>query len=195
MSPSSDPARSRLAGTLVLIEAGVLLLLFTGFVAQAVFNRPPVVVTAGLAAQETRTAQVADLVISVSVTPNRPGSNAVTLQVSSSRRPPPAPVDAVELALATRPILLRQLEPGQYAGTAVLDTAGPARFTATVHRAKAGLPVEVEWSVDPPTGPTVARHGVAWIGYPMLLVAGPVLLAIGARRLISRRPLSHRPQR
>jgi hypothetical protein len=192
MSPSSDPARSRLTGTLVLIEAGLLLMLLTGFVAQALFSRPPVAATAGPAALETRTAQVADLVVSVSVTPNRPGSNAVTLLVSSSRRPPLAPVDAVEVALATaaatRPIVLRQLEPGQYAGTAVLDAAGPARLTATVHRAKTSLPVEVEWSVPAPTGRAVARHGVAWIGYPILLVACPVLLAIGARRVFSHRP-------
>jgi copper transport protein len=188
--------------TLVFIEAGLLLLLFTGFVAQAMLTRPSVAATAGAAAQETRTAQVADLVVSVSFTPNRPGSNAVTLLVSSSRRPPPAPVDAVELTLATaaatRPITVRQLEPGQYAGTAVLDAAGPARLSATVHRAKTSLPVEVEWSVgasNAPAGRAAPRRGFASIGYPMLLVACPVLLALAARRLISRRPLSHRPQR
>ena len=47
----------------------------------------------------TATGAVADLVVSVSVNPNRPGPTAFVVRVTSSRRPPPAPVTGVRLAV------------------------------------------------------------------------------------------------
>src|SRR5205807_1682399 len=51
------------------------------------------------AAPPVRSGTVADLIVSVSVTPNRPGVNGFTVRAASNRRPAPAPIDDVALQL------------------------------------------------------------------------------------------------
>jgi copper transport protein len=95
---------------------------------------------------------VADLVVTVSLTPNRPGANALAVQASSSRRPPPAAVDgvAVEVAGGAGRVPLALTAPGTYVGTVRLAAAGAVRITAVVSRAGKRIAVPVGWTVDPP---------------------------------------------
>ena len=132
------------------------------------------------------TATAADLVVTVSVTPNRPGANAVTVQASSSRRPPPAAVDgvAVEVAGGAGRVLLALAAPETFAGTVRLAAAGPVRITAVVSRAGQRITVPVAWSVDQPlAAPSQPASGPVTDADPGLrsvvdLLAAPLLGAL-----------------
>ena len=128
---------------LVVIEAGVgaLLLVAVGVLLETAPARgpAPAAAPAGPATTETASASVADLVVTVSVTPNRPGMNGFTVLAASSRRPPPAPVDDVELKVLRGrdgdEVALQQVAPGRWFGTGRLDQAGRLRLTTVVRRA------------------------------------------------------------
>ncbi|MEV8631726.1 copper resistance CopC family protein [Streptosporangium sp. NPDC051023] len=95
----------------------------------------------------TRGAVMHDLVVAVSVTPNRPGVNGFTVTAASSRRPPPAPIDAVVLESPAGGTPLRQLEPGRYVGTGELGAAASTRLTVVVLRGGKRFEVPIAWSV------------------------------------------------
>ena len=87
---------------------------------------------------------VADLVVTASATPTRVGSNAFTVLVASSRRPPPAPLSGVVLEIrngrgAAQTIPLQEVEPGRYFGTAALAEPGGSAFTVVVKRSGRAL--------------------------------------------------------
>jgi len=105
-------------------------------------------------------ATVGDLVVTVSAAPNRPGLNELTVQVASSRRPPPAPIAGVQLAgvplvAGAGPLPLQLTAPGVYIGTGRLPAAGPARVTVLVRRAGQRLAVPMSWTVGPAVAPAV----------------------------------------
>ena len=145
---------------------------------------------------------VADLVVSVSVTPNRPGPNGFTVQATSSRRPPPAPVDAVLLRIGAGTgtgagagtVRLDRTSPGVYFGVGQLDRSGTVRITAVLSRAGRRIAVPVSWTVDPaappaaagPAGPPDPGPGV---GSVLVILLPPLLgaLALGLRRLVRSR--------
>jgi copper transport protein len=106
---------------------------------------------------------VADLVVSLSVTPNRPGVNAFTVQVASARRPPPAPIDSMLLLVGTgaSTVRLDRTSPEVYFGTGQLDRAGTVRLTAVIRRGGQRIEAPVAWSVDPATRPPAARAEAA----------------------------------
>jgi copper transport protein len=165
-SPQANGARHRsLTTTLVIIEAGAgaLLLLVVGVLLESAPARGAVRPAAAPApaAAETGSGSVADLVVTVSVTPNRPGMNGFTALAASSRRPPPAPVESVALELArggdSSAVVLQQA-PGRWFGTGRLDQGGSLRLEAVVRRAGQRLAVPVPWWVGPPVP---ARQAVA----------------------------------
>jgi len=152
------------------------------------------------AAEESRTVSAADLLVTISATPNAPGVNAFTVLAASSRRPPPAPLDGVtlELRAAGGPtgVPLTEVEPGRYAGTARIAAAGPLRLSAVLRRGGQRLAVEVSWRVAaaPPgsaAGPSGRSAGApAGPGQPAApyraVLAAWLLsaaLLLGARRL------------
>jgi copper transport protein len=141
---------------LLAVEAvvGVLLLLVVAVLAESPPAPQRMTDAAAPAATVTRTGSAADLVVSVSMTPNGPGVATFTVLATSTRRPPPAPIDDVALEIATEgattSVPLAQIAPGRYLGTGDLDAGSPVRLAAVVHRAGTRLAVAVGWSVTPP---------------------------------------------
>jgi copper transport protein len=191
---------------LVLLEAGVgaLLLVAVGVLLETVPARGPAAagVAAAAAATETGSGSVADLVVTVSVTPNRPGMNGFTVLAASSRRPPPAPVEDVELELSRDAgggaVALRPVGPGRWFGTGRLDRTGRLRLTTVVQRGGKRLAVPLSWWVGSapsprPAEPAAGRRLAPYVdGIALsLLLAGA--LAVGARWLLAvrrrRRPV------
>jgi copper transport protein len=112
-------------------------------------------VSAAVATVPEVTGQAADLVDTVTVRPNRPGRNVVTIAVSDTRRPAPGPLTGVSLQL-TGPDGTRTVHPVTRSAdgwTVTVDdirTAGDWRVTVTVMRE--GLPPVTaahRWPVAP----------------------------------------------
>jgi hypothetical protein len=144
----------------------------------------------------TAAAAVADLVVSVSVDPNRPGPTAFTVRVTSSRRPAPAPITGVRLAVSGRAVPLTAVAAGEYVGSGRLDRPGPVRAAVVVARGGARLDVPMGWSVGtaaPVDTPPAATSGTPLGGLGLLwaVLLPPLLgaLVLAAQRL--RRPRQH----
>jgi copper transport protein len=200
---------------LVVIEAGVgaLLLVAVGVLLETVPARGPATAApAAPATTETASGSVADLVVTVSVTPNRPGVNGFTVLAASSRRPPPAPVDRVELRVLGgrdgRAVALRQVAPGRWFGTGRLDHAGRLRFTTVIRRAGKRLSAPLSWWVGSPlpphqAAPASGRRLAPYVdGIALSLLAGVLafagwrlVLARRRRRLIDLARQPHSPER
>jgi copper transport protein len=155
--------QSRLSG-LIGVEACVGVVLLVA-VAVLVGQRPPAN-TAALDAPPTSwtgSGGIADLVVTVSATPNRPGVNWLTVLAESSRRPAPAPIEALELAISGRggdqQLALRSLATGRYFGTYTVDEAREVRLTTIVHRAGQRYTIALPWQPDPAAGQPVATTG------------------------------------
>lgn len=173
-------------GTLLLVAAGVL-----------TSNPPPrgPVRTLAPPATDTISRSVDDLLVTVSVNPNRPGVNGFTVLAASSRRPPPSAIDDVTLRLVgsggDAAVALHEVQPGRYFGTASLDSSGRARLTAIVQRGGERITFPLAWTVaDPAPARFVQRSGrrlgpivdaLAWL---LLLAA---LTAVGAWAWVRRR--------
>jgi copper transport protein len=94
-----------------------------------------------------------DLLVAATARPNRPGPNVLTLDAVSTRRPPPAPVDSVDLRLVRRgappqTIRLSRLAPGRFAGGADFDSDGRWGMTAVIRRGGDRVSVPFTWGVD-----------------------------------------------
>jgi copper transport protein len=184
LTNSRRPSRRLLA-----LEAGtgIVLLLAVGVLAET----PPPRATAAPVRPTGRTVSglAADLVVTVTVTPDQPGVNGFTVLVSSSRRPPPAPIEDVTLNLlvggVTSPVPAQQLEPGRYFGTTAIDAPGPVRLTVVVQRSGAFVSIPVDWSV-----PSTARQKSGTF-VPMVdalaIAILAVLLSAGGWWLLARR--------
>ncbi len=131
---------------------------------------------------EPRTAAGDDLLVTVVVTPNRPGSAFVATQVVSTRRPDPGPVTGVDVAVGDlTAVPAADQGGGTWLSPAVdLRRSGPAGVTVTVHRAD--LPdttVRVPWTVAPRPGTQAAgaatapavRLAVTLLGVTLVLAA------------------------
>jgi copper transport protein len=174
---------------LIRVEAGVGVVLFLAV--SVLTATPPARGPALLPAPQAaplRAGSVEDLLVSVSVTPNRPGVNGFTVLANSSRRPPPAPIDGVRLELTrdgrTSFVLLQEVEPGTYFGTGSLDAAGRWGLRVIVSRAGGRLIAPIGWSVAPPArlAPESGRR-LAPIANTMALS----VLAVGLAVIVVRR--------
>jgi len=184
---------------LIIAEAsvGAVLLVAAGLLAETAPPRVPAPAIP-LAAPRAHDTTVKDLVVSVSATPNRPGSNGFTVLAASSRRPPPAPIDGVTLRLGRAgengTIPLREIEPGRYFGAGRLGPAGPIKITAAIRRAGERLTVTMPWHVSPKAAPPKAprqEHRLAPYVNAIALCVILLALGTGVRRIVVRR---RRPQ-
>jgi copper transport protein len=119
---------------------------------------------------------VADLVVTVSATPNQPGANWFTVIAESSRRPSPAPIDQVDLLFGVAPsgrtVALERLTGTRYFATYQAEAAGALRLVAVVHRAGHEYAVPLDWQVAPVESPVASGRPLA----PYLDVAAVLLL-------------------
>lgn len=110
---------------------------------------------AASAVERTEAGSVADLVVTVAATPNRPGLNAFTVTAASSRRPAPRPIDTVSLevvgAKSTVSPPLQPIGAGRYFGVARLDSGPVREMRAVIERNGEQLGVTVPWTVSAAT--------------------------------------------
>ena len=177
--------------SLVLAEAllGVLVLAGASLLAASVPARGPRFEPTLQAVPTPLTRTVDDLLVSVSVKPNRPGSNVFEVLAASTRRPPPAGIGQVTLRLTspegsrsvTTPAM-SPVDPGRYrlAGD-FLSEPGRWRLEAVIERPGLGASVApFDWSVggagpsrgvvsDAPLEPVLTRASAALL---LMLAAG-----------------------
>jgi copper transport protein len=136
------------------------------------------------------TGQAADLVVGVEVRPLRTGPNFLSLTVLDTRRPQPAPIEAVDVRLASgngqyvTSSSAARLDSQHWEVPAALGLTGDWTATVVVHRH--GLPdaqTSLGWLVPEPPPTTVARPFLV----PSAITAGmlgAIILAvvIGLRR-------------
>src|SRR5882757_4296894 len=133
-------------------------------------------------AGQSRSTTVADLLVTVSAAPNRPGANGVTVLVASSRRPPPAPVSAVTLDVGTQPgVRLTPVGLDRYFGTVELAPYGDGQLRAVLQRGGEQLTATVPWSVAGP-GAHGRRLAPYVDGLALGLLAGAALIGVGYAR-------------
>jgi copper transport protein len=149
---------------LIVVEAaaGAVLLIVAGLLAESAPSREtaaPIASSATDAAasavERTGAGSVADLVVTVSATPNRPGLNAFTVTAASSRRPAPRPIYSVSLevvgAESTVSPPLQPIGAGRYFGVARLDSGPVREMRAVIERRGEQLGVTVPWTVGAAT--------------------------------------------
>jgi copper transport protein len=150
-----------------LLAAGVacgLALLASGVVADSAAGEPTRVATAPPVIRDGR---LDDLVVSVSVVPNLPGFNGFTVQVASSRRPAPAPIERVALTYpgGSGPVAVQlgAVGPGRFFGTGTLGPAGAGRLVTVVRRAGAEVSIPIDWPGPALPGPAPAGGGLGGV--------------------------------
>ena len=145
--------------------------------------------TAPIAAQKSF-ANIGDLVLSVAVEPNRPGTNFVTVDVADTRRPAPAPIRAVTLSLsgpsAARSIALKRIGADQWQAVTRLRP-GKVRIGIAVERPP--LPdatTTTGWAVSSRSLPPATRVAQAPESGIMERPLEPILkpIAIGGAALL-----------
>jgi copper transport protein len=124
-----------------------------------------------------RPGSVADLVVTMSATPNRAGLNAFTVTAARSRRPAPRPIDSVILEVvgvaSTVSPPLRPIGAGRYFGVARLDSGPVREMRAVIERNGQQLGVTVPWTVR-------AATDTSWLErYVNTLAASLVVLFLG----------------
>ncbi|HET7475670.1 MAG TPA: copper resistance protein CopC [Dermatophilaceae bacterium] len=143
---------------------GVLILSVTGLLASGQPALQPQLVEPADPPSSTAYQQVSDLQESLQLRPNLPGDNVALIRVDNTRRPPPAPVTGVTVAVgapALPPLPAQPIGDGRWSVPLRLDLAGPVAVRVTVHRL--GLPratYDYRWTVGRPHGadqPLVSR--------------------------------------
>jgi copper transport protein len=152
----------------------------------------------------TLAAQAADLVLSVTVSPNRPGVNLVSVVAASSRRPPPAPIASVAVRNAgSTAVTELRLTGGRWVGSVRLRSPGDAALGLLVRRGRGELASRVQWRVgapDPAHPVRFSSRRLASILDPALVLLLAALGGAGAvtvflRRERPRLPWPHRVAR
>jgi len=173
-----------------LLAAGlacVLALLGTGVVADAVATGPS---GRAVASPSIHDGHSDDLLVSVSAVPNRPGPNGFMVEVASNRRPPPAPVERVELSypdLGSTSVPLADVGHGRFFGTVTLGPTAVGRLVVQVRRGGAEVSVPVGWSMPVTAAPTRTGSLARLVNVPIAVLL-TCLVALGAWwSLLSRR--------
>jgi copper transport protein len=179
-----SPSRLR---SLVAAEAaiGVAVLLAAGLLGAA----PPARTTSQGKAEPVATAltrSTGDLLVTLSVRPNRPGENVFAVQAASSRRPQPAEITGASLRF-TSPrgeppagAALEPVDPGRFRlGGGYLVRPGSWRIAVTIRRA--GLPDRVagfDWTVGGSAIPSQGGVRPGTLERPLTIAAALVLAAL-----------------
>lgn len=199
--PGRFPGRAMSARSpslsLIAVESGLGIVLL--LVVSVLVGNPPArgFVLAASAASSTRTVygSFEDLLVSVAVSPDRPGVNGFTVVVASSRRPPPAPVEDVALELERGGrigvVTAREVEPGTYFGTGTFDAVGRWKLRAMIRRAghtsivrfHLSVPASIPRVIGRPTG---ARLAPLTDGLALIVLAGGIVTALTVRRRATR---------
>ncbi len=136
---------------------------------------------------ETR--QVDDVIVTVEVRPNRPGANFVAIRTIETRRPAPAPVTGVAVAMGGRALQAQRTADGTWQLAGVTLASGAVPLRVAVERPGLPLRADVDWVVGgaPPAAPAVvSRHALApatsVLGLLVLVAAG--LALAGSRRRV-----------
>jgi copper transport protein len=166
----------RLSGRLVVVEAsvGAGALLVAALLSQSLPSpQAPLVRADG--ARPVMDGRHADLVVSASASPDRPGDNAFTVLAASSLRPAPAPITAVRLRLPsrTRALALTRVEPGRYVATGEIPLSGMRSARVLVARSGRVYDVPLRWRLAPP--PRLVR---ASDGRPLSSYTTPLAVAL-----------------
>ncbi|MFC6157318.1 copper resistance CopC/CopD family protein [Kribbella jiaozuonensis] len=133
----------------IAAEATVGALLLVA-VAALVGQSPPAGARADVPPALARSGFVADLVVTVSATPNQPGVNWLTVIADSSRRPAPAPLGGVDLRIGDQAVPLQRLTDTRYFATYRAASAGAVRMVAVLHRGGREYAVPLDWNVSSP---------------------------------------------
>jgi copper transport protein len=139
----------------------------------------------------TLAASVSDVVFSVTVQPNRPGVNFVTVAASSSRRPTPT-IDAV--SAGTSP--LRKVG-DRWTGTVELASPGDVSLPIRIRRTGVELSARVGWRVEPGDPALAVRYSsrsLASLVDPAALALIALVAAGLAGALLLRLPLPRLPR-
>jgi copper transport protein len=136
------------------------------------------------AAAPTLAARSDDLVVTATARPNRAGPNVVTVLATSSRRPPPAPVERAELRLAPvggawRSVALTAQAPGRFGGGAQLDADGRWRMTVAIWRGGRRIAVPFTWDVAPPDQARPVTYSARPLAPLLDRLAAVVVLLLG----------------
>jgi copper transport protein len=174
----------------------VLVLLLAGTLAAAGPAKGPRFPVGGAVASAPEVSgQVADLIDTVTIRPNRPGRNVVTIVVSDTRRPAPAPFSGVTVSLSG-PDGTRKVHPvtrGAEGWTLTVDdirTAGDWNVAVTVMRNGLSPVTSVHnWAVphSGQTAPVVVSSAALQPWLTILAGVGTAAVVIGALVLALRR--------
>jgi copper transport protein len=140
----------------------------------------------------TLAAGAADVVLSVTVSPNRPGANVVSVVAASSQRPAPAPILGIRAGRWT----LHSVGGNRWLGTVDLRAPGDTALPIRVRRAGSELSTRVAWCVEPADRSLPVRYSSRRLA-PLTdraLVALLAVLAVAAGALLYRLPLLHLPR-
>jgi copper transport protein len=148
--------------SLLVAEAalGLAVLLLVGLLTASPPARGPEFAPAQTAPPSFRSTTVDDLLVSLSVKPNRPGANVFEVGAVSTRRPAPREIQSVRLVFTSgeRTVVSKRLDevkPGRYRlGGEYLNEAGPWRIEALVgHGGLQASQVSFDWTVESPVPP------------------------------------------
>lgn len=191
----------RVLGTWRALGAEATLAVLVVAAAAAMASSPPATGPSWRVQASTRiaSANVADLVQSLQMSPARPGRNFITIDVFDTRRPAPAPVRQVLLSLrspdgATSTVPAQRQESTRWLVTTDAIT-GSGRWTLTVRALRPGMPAatsEFGWSVATPGArlrhATVSSRPLAPVtGAAAAILGGLLAGALGYIGLVRRR--------
>jgi copper transport protein len=141
----------------------------------------------------TLAAGAADLVLSVTVSPNRPGTNVVSVVAASSRRPAPAPILGIHAGGWT----LHGVGGNRWLGTVDLRAPGDTSLPIRIRRAGGEVSTRVGWRVEPVDRSLPVRYSsrrLSSLTDPALVALLAVLAALAAGVLLYRLPRLHLPR-
>jgi copper transport protein len=127
--------------------------------------------TSGVLSQLAR-----DLVVTLDIGPGRPGRDFFTVGVLDTRRPAPAPIKDVQVAVGSQaPLTAVSQGNYQWLAAANVDAEGPLRMQVTVERSgEPTVTVPFEWTIGPPAG---TRLGGAALS-PVTAVAAAIVAVV-----------------